>query len=135
MTRRRFLGLAVAGAGARVGTGVTAGRSEVGAGAATPGARPRCSRRVTMRSITWREASSRARNWMPIPGATGGRAAGSSRATQRTTPRARTTTSPPARRISRLTSLPTGFGSRVRMKTPPREMFVANRSTNSSTEP
>jgi hypothetical protein len=31
--------------------------------------------------------------------------------------------------------VPTGFGSRERMKIPPREMFTANCSTSSSTDP
>ncbi len=104
-----------------------------------PGARPRFSRSETMRSTTALEASSSWVNWTPIPGARGGRAgdsaSGSGAWTQRTTPIALITDSPFWRRISRLRTVPTGRGSRVRMKRPPRDMLTAKRSTNSSTLP
>src|SRR5512142_2123602 len=124
-------GVGVSVGGARVEGGVIAGRAATGVGPAAPGARPRFSRSETMRSTTAREASSSWVNWTPMPGARGGRAgdsaSGSGAWTQRTTPIALITDSPFWRRISRLRTVPTGRGSRVRMKRPPRDMLTAKR--------
>ncbi len=119
------------GVGACVGVGILSSR-----GATTPGcATLRVSRCSITRSMSAREASSRSVNCTPIPGATGGLECGSSWRDQRTVPSPFTTVSPVASFSSKATSVPGGFGERVRMKTPPRERLVAKRSTNSSTEP
>ena len=89
------------GVGARVEVGVRSGHGATGAGVATPGAAPRRSFSATMRSRSAREASSSTVNCMPMPGATGGCAAGLSAWIQRTMPWPRTAASPPASLSSR----------------------------------
>jgi hypothetical protein len=89
------------------------------------------SRTATIRSTTARDASSSEVNSIPIPGA--GRASGDGADTHFTTPVPRTAASPPASKSSNFTGVPTGRGSRVRTKKPPRETFAAKRSTSSST--
>ena len=124
-------GRAAIGAGARVDAGVPSGRAAMGAGATTPGdaaALLQLHHPLDERArgvVEPRELDAH-------PGRATRMGARILRLDQRTTPAPRIAASPPASLSSRWSSVPTGLGSRVRMKTPPREMFTAKRSTSSS---
>ncbi len=137
---------------ARKGTGVPSGRDRVGGAGSTPlagvelesgvragrldvgGVRLPASRGPTMASTSAREVASSRVNWMAMPGSRGGVEERSSDSTERTTPSPRSTFSPEASRSSKATAVPIGRGSRVRMKTPPRERLGAKRSLKSSSD-
>ena len=125
-----------AGGGAAPGGGDVAARVIPAAGVAVrrPGGgwAPRASRSATTASTSAREEASSTVNWTPMPGRRGGVAPGSSDSTQRTTPSPRITFSPVESRSSKATAVPTGLGSRVWMKTPPRDRLGAKRSLKSS---